>query len=106
MSTTSTDYQYIEIMNVMFYMPAAVASSIVACRAFTSLINFPQKSVMHTRPPYLSPVSPPRPSRGSGNDANGSVAKKSEGAGNTMTGAAFRSIVAGIDAMDQTYSMD
>ena len=92
-------------MNVMFYIPAAVASSIVACRAFTSLANFRHKSVTHTRPPYLSPVSPtrPRPSRGSGNR---SVTKESEGAGNTITGAAFRSIVAGIDAMDQTYSMD
>ena len=108
MCTSSTHYQCIGIMNVMFYVPAAVASSIVACRAFTSLTNFRQKNIMHPRPPYLSPVSPacPHPNRGSGNDANGSVAKKSEGAGNTIMGAAFHSIVAGIDAMDQTYSMD
>ena len=67
--------------------------------------QFPTKE-RHAHPPAVPVSCRPHPNRGSGNDANGSVAKKSEGAGNTIMGAAFHSIVAGIDAMDQTYSMD
>ena len=94
-------------MDVMFSTPAAVASSIVACRAFTSLTNFRQANV------YVQPAPPYRPpprfgegpggvdhvgGGGSDTDSDSGFAKKKR-MGGTLAAIAFRSVVAGIDSM-------
>jgi hypothetical protein len=111
-------------MNIMFSIPAAVASSIVACRSFKSLATFRQKDLYtHSSLPYSSRVGPG--GRGISNDdvihiragvsATGGISndpnlvskKKKRGpGGNSIAGILFRSMGAGVDSMGQAYSMD
>ena len=98
----------------MFTIPAAVASSIVACRSFVSLTSFLHNDVyVHSAAPC--PPSRPHPSGGfSSHDDLGTdglgcdsmTAKKKGGIVNSIAGTAFRSMGAGIDSMGQAYSMD
>ena len=97
-------------MSIMFGTPAAVASSIVACRAFTSLTKFRRKNI------YVQPAPPHRPlcrlgegpgnighagGGGSNSDSGGGFTKKKH-MGSTIAAIAFRSVVAGIDSMSGT----
>jgi hypothetical protein len=100
-------------MNIMFTTPAAVASSIVACRSFVSLTSFLHKDVyVHSTAPC-----PSRPHPSGGFIGHGDVGtndfgcdsmtpKKKGSLGNSIAGIAFRSMGAGIDSMGQAYSMD
>jgi len=100
-------------MNIMFTIPAAVASSIVACHSFVSLTSFLHKDV------YVHSAAPGAPSRPypnggfSGLDSVGtdglgcdSISPKRKGViGSSIAGIVFRSMGAGIDSMGQAYSM-
>jgi len=112
------------MMNIMFSIPAAVASSIVACRSFKSLATFRQKDLYtHSSLPYSSQVAPGgqgisnedviharagvSATGGIGSDPNLVSKKKKRGlGGNSIAGIVFRSIGAGVDSMGQAYSMD
>ena len=105
---------HIEMMNVMFTISAAVASSIVACRSFVSLTNFRQRDryvysstpcpVTGTRPGGSSDITQVHPSEDGTCASNGNRAGR-RGLGNTIAGITFR-IGAGIDSMGQVYSVD
>jgi len=100
-------------MNIMFTIPAAVASSIVACRSFASLTSFRQKDT------YVDTASPNIETRlGSGHDhyvsgnpgsSNEDSSMKKKGSKHTIAGISFRRMSAGVDSMapdQQPYSMD
>ena len=91
----------------MFTVPAAVASSIVACRLFVSLINFRQKGV------YIQSVTPYSARGGGRGSGTGGVVQDLVGAeknersiGNTLAGIVFRGMSEGINSMGQAYSVD
>ena len=91
---------------MMSCLPAAVATSIVACRAFVSLSNFRQQDLyVHSAMPYHSTRPRAVGGAGSGNiEARlGDPAKNNKGKGNTIANIAFRSVVAGIDSMGQSH---
>ena len=94
-------------MNLMPIIPAAVASCIVACRAFTSLTNSRHQDVyIHTARSHPVPSMRPHLVEGPARDdggGNNSDLVKTERMGNTVAGIAFRSMVAGIDSMGETY---
>ena len=95
-------------MNMMFCAPAAVASSIVACRSFVSLTDFRHKDVyIHSAMPCPQRVGPrggdathARAGVGSGNHAKGK-----RGIGNVIAEIAFRSMGASADTI-QPYHTD
>jgi len=92
-------------MSVMFTIPAAVASCIVACRLFVSLTNFRQNGV------YVQSVTPyaTRVATGGGSGAGDVIqgaGKNGRGMGNTLAGIVFRTMGEGVDSMDQAYNMD
>lgn len=106
-------------MNIMFAIPAATATSIVACRSFVYLTTFRTKDLyVHSAQPF----SATRVGSGNANGGDGhggpdvihgrpggpsSVGKKG-GFGGTIAGLAFRGMGAGIDSMGEThaYSMN
>ena len=99
-------------MDIMFTIPAAVASCIVACRSFVSLASFrPRDVYVHSSMPYSTTrvgsgaggVIQIRP--GGGVD-DGTLGKKKRSAGNTIAGITFRAMTAGVDSMGQAYTMD
>ena len=88
-------------MNMISCLPAAVATSIVACRAFVSLSNFRQQDFyVHSAMPYHS--TRPRAVGGAGigniEARVGDPAKNNQGKGNTIA-----NMVAGIDSMGQSH---
>jgi len=105
------------IMNIMFAIPAATATSIVACRSFVYLTTFRNKDLyVHSAQPY----SATRVGSGNAGGASGapdvihgraggpgSIGKKG-GFGGTIAGLAFLGMGAGIDSMGDThaYSMN
>jgi len=106
------------IMNTVFSVPAAVASSIVACRSFVSLTNFRQKVYVHRAPPHSSTsVGTGESSRrkviqaraggvvtsGSGSDS--SPTRKWGGAGNTISTTLYRGMGAGVQSLGQTHKL-
>ena len=101
------------MMNVMFTISAAVASSIVACRSFVSLTNFRQRDryvysstpcpVTGTRPGGSSDITQVHPSEDGTCASNGNRAGR-RGLGNTIAGITFR-ISVGIDSMGQVCTM-
>ena len=108
-------------MNIIFSVPAAVASSIVACRAFISLTNFGQKDVYVHTARYVPTRLRPNEGRGSGpspatvgggvggglsDGCDASFAKKRRGIGNMIAGITFRNMAAGIDSMGPVGSTD
>jgi hypothetical protein len=103
------------MMNMMFCLPAVVASSIVACRSFVSLANF-QQSDVYVHSMTAHPTTRQRPPGGgfSGGDAtrglpagsfasDGSLAKTTGDAGNIIAGIAFRGMGASVDSVSQGY---
>lgn len=98
------------MMNLMFTIPAAVASAIVACRSFVSLTNFRQKDIyVHSTLPYSSTrVGTGGDARGggAGDAGEGSLTKKKREEGNTIAGIVFHGMGAGIESMGEAYSMD
>ena len=110
MGAVQTHNCYIEIMNVMFGSTAALSASIVACRAFVSLTNFPQKAVyVHPPAPYQG-AGPGRVLQagggvcGSGSESDRTLPQKERRMRNVIAGIVFRNMVAGIDSMGETYS--
>lgn len=106
-------------MNIMFAIPAATATSIVACRAFVTLTTFRNKDMyVHSAQPYSATrVGSGNASGGGGGGgpdsvvhgrANGGSTGKKGGLGNTIAGIAFRGMGAGVDSMGghHAYSMD
>jgi len=85
------------IMNIIFLVPTASASAIVASRLFASLVNFSQQDVYVASSRRITPVGESRPSGGNSND--GALSRKRKGAGDTVAGIAFRIIGEGIDSM-------
>ena len=100
-------------MNIMFTIPAAVASCIVACRSFVSLASFrPRDVYVQSSMPY----STTRVGSGAGNviqiragggvdDGTHGKKKRSAGNLNTIAGITFRGLTAGVDSMGQAYTM-
>ena len=95
-------------MNLMFIMPAAVASCIVACRAFTSLTNCRHQDVyIHTTRSHPVPSTRPHPVEGPARDDDGggnnsNLVKRMGRMENIVAGIAFRSMASGIDSMGET----
>ena len=94
-------------MNLMFCFPAAVASSIAACRSFVSLTNFRSKDV-YVHAAAIHPPTRRHPSGGSGGSdviqicaSDNSLAKTSR-----SLGIAFRNTSACVDSVGQGYSLD
>ena len=88
-------------MNIIVNVPTGVAASIVACRSFVSLTNFLAKDV------YVHPATRPtrvRSDEGSGLEASGG-GRASDG-NLTKKRRGIRNTGAGIDSLDQVYSMD
>ena len=81
-------------MNIIFLVPTAAASAIVASRLFASLVNFSQQDVYVASSRRITPVGESRPTGGSSN-----LSGKRKGAGDTVAGIAFRIIGEGIDSM-------
>ena len=80
-------------MDVMFIIPAAVASCVVPCRLFVSLAELRRKNA------HVQAAAPPRPGRAA--DAQGR-----RGTGTTIAGTAYRNMVAGIESMGDTDELD
>src|ERR1700733_60067 len=102
-------------MNMMFCLPAVVASSIVACRSFVSLANF-QQSDVYVHSITALPTTTWQSATGggfSGGDvtrglpasgfASDSSLAKTGVAGNTIAGIAFRVMGTSIDSASQRY---
>jgi len=97
-------------MNMMFCLPAVVASSIVACRSFVSLANFQQSDVyVHSITAHPTTCQRPPGGGSSGGDAtrglpaggfasDSSLAKTAGGAGNIIAGIAFRGMGTSVDS--------
>jgi len=101
-------------MNIMFTIPAVVASSTVACRSFVSVTSFLHKDVyVHSAAP-CAPSRPHPSGRFRGHDDVGTdslscdsrTPKKKGSIGNSIAGIAFRSMGTGIDSMGRARSMD
>ena len=106
-------YQCIAMMDFMLCIPAAAASTIVACRLFISLKTFGQQDVYV----HSSPSCPPTVRRSEGSGAgvdhahvNGgghydSLAKRNRGT-HSIAGIAFRILGEGIDSMGEVHAVD
>ena len=99
-------------MNFMFIVPAAVASCIIACRSFVSLTDFRRRNVC-VQPAHRPSVDPSGGNAiqvhacGSGGCiGDSSHLKKVTSTEYSIAGSAYRSVVAGINSMGQTYGLD
>ena len=101
-------------MNIMFPVPAAVASCIVACRSFVSLASFrPRDVYVHSSMPcsttrVRSGAGDVIQIRAGGGVDDGTLGKKKRSARNlnTIAGITFRGMTAGVDSMGQAYTMN
>jgi hypothetical protein len=98
-------------MNLMFTLPAAIASSIVVCRSFISLANYMSKDVRVPHPARVGLSEVTGGSDGilthiSGDVGHDNLAEKKRGIGSRVAGTIFRGISEGIDSMGETYGMD
>jgi len=91
-------------MNIIFLVPTASASAIVASRLFASLVNFSQQDVYVASSRRITPVGESLPTDGTGNDDT--LSRKRNRAGNTVAGIAFRIIGEGIDSMGGMDGLD
>jgi hypothetical protein len=100
----------VAVMNLMFNIPAASVSSIVACHLFISLTNFRQHDVyIHSVRPYLptrvrcegSGRNVSQAHVGGGHGSDDRLAKKMR---NTVAGIAFRVIGEGVDSMSPAHT--
>lgn len=94
-------------MNIIACIPAAVASSIVACRSFVSLSNFRQKDV-YVHSAVLHPPIRTRNagSSGYGTSSDDSRTEKKRKTGNSIAGIVFRSVTEGVNSMGESYGME
>jgi hypothetical protein len=105
------------MMDFMLCIPAAAASTIVACRLFISLKTFGQQDVYVRSSPSYSPTirRTVRRSEGSGAGVDhahvvgggncASLAKRNRGI-HPIAGIAFRLISEGIDSMGEVHGVD
>jgi len=104
------------IMNLVFSVPAAVASSIVACRSFVSLTNFRQKVYVHRALPHSSTsvgtgessrrkVIQARAGGVVTDGSDSSPTRKWGGAGNTIATTLYRGMGTGVQSLGQTHKL-
>jgi len=99
------------IMNLMFALPAAIASSFVVCRSFISLANHLSKDVWVSHATRVGISEVTGGSDGilthfSGGVNLDNIAEDKRSRGSRVAGIVFRSISEGIDSMGEAYGID